>query len=93
MLAGIAVDRDRITEFCLKWQITELALLGSVLRDDFGPDSDADVLVRFADGASWSLLDITAGRPGSRTLCSRTLALGARQACRNLPVRRHFPSG
>ncbi len=44
----IQVPTDRVAEFCSTWRITELALFGSVLRDDFGPDSDLDVLVTFA---------------------------------------------
>ena len=36
-----------IKAFCDRWQVEELALFGSVLRNDFGPDSDIDVLVRF----------------------------------------------
>ncbi|MCC6453929.1 MAG: nucleotidyltransferase family protein [Caldilineaceae bacterium] len=43
--------------FCQRWQITELALFGSALRPDFGPDSDIDLLVTFAPGAKWSLFD------------------------------------
>ena len=53
----INIDREKLTAFCQKWKITELSLFGSVLRDDFGPDSDVDVLVTFADGARWSLFD------------------------------------
>jgi len=37
-----------IADLCRKWQVTECALFGSVLRHDFGPDSDVDVLVSFA---------------------------------------------
>jgi predicted nucleotidyltransferase len=44
---GIQVPRQRIAEFCRKWGIRELSLFGSVLSDDFGPDSDIDVLVSF----------------------------------------------
>ncbi len=36
-----------IKAFCDRWQVEELALFGSVLRNDFGPESDIDVLVRF----------------------------------------------
>jgi predicted nucleotidyltransferase len=54
----IPIDHERIEEFCRRWKITELALFGSVLRDDFRPDSDVDVLVTFADGATWSLLEM-----------------------------------
>ena len=45
----IQVPREQIEAFCRKWKIRELALFGSVLRDDFRPDSDVDVLVEFQD--------------------------------------------
>jgi predicted nucleotidyltransferase len=48
---------DRIAEFCRKWGVDELALFGSVLRDDFRPDSDVDVLLTFAPDAGVSLFD------------------------------------
>lgn len=51
----IDLPLDKITEFCQRWQITELALFGSVLRDDFRPDSDVDVLVTFAPDMKLSL--------------------------------------
>ena len=41
-------------DICQRWKITELALFGSVLRDDFRPDSDVDVLVDFAPDAELS---------------------------------------
>ena len=44
----IEVDRGKIAEFCRKHHIRRLAFFGSVLREDFGPDSDVDVLVEFA---------------------------------------------
>jgi predicted nucleotidyltransferase len=47
-----------IHPFCQKWQITELCLFGSVLRDDFRPDSDIDILVTFSPTAPWTLLDL-----------------------------------
>ena len=53
----IDISHEQIADFCRRWQISELALFGSVLRDDFGPESDLDILVTFAPGAKWSLLD------------------------------------
>ena len=47
MAAKIAVDRETIAEFCRKHHIRRLSLFGSVLRDDFKPESDVDVLVEF----------------------------------------------
>ncbi len=58
MTAKIAVDHDRIADFCRRWKVKELALFGSVLREDFTPQSDVDVLVEFEPGAHWSLLDL-----------------------------------
>ena len=49
--ARIDLPMDQIAEFCRRWKVVEFALFGSVLRDDFGPDSDIDVLVTFAPGA------------------------------------------
>jgi len=46
MVAHIHYDHDRLAALCEKWRITELALFGSVLRDDFRPDSNVDVLTR-----------------------------------------------
>lgn len=54
----IDLPRDGIAAFCRRWQVTEFALFGSVLRDDFGPNSDVDVLVRFDPKARPSLLDL-----------------------------------
>ncbi len=46
----IEVDRDKIAEFCRQHHIRRLAFFGSVLREDFHPDSDVDVLVEFEEG-------------------------------------------
>jgi uncharacterized protein len=54
----IELDMDAIKEFCERWKITEFALFGSVLRDDFGPGSDVDVLVKFAPEATVTLFGL-----------------------------------
>jgi len=48
--AHISIDRDAVSAFCRRHHISRLALFGSVLRDDFRPDSDIDVLVEFQPG-------------------------------------------
>jgi hypothetical protein len=55
--ARVEFDRNAIAAFCKKWRITELALFGSILRDDFRPDSDIDLLVTFEKDAKWTLWD------------------------------------
>ncbi len=51
------ISAELVASFCRQWQISELALFGSILRGDFGPGSDLDVLVTFAPDTRWSLLD------------------------------------
>jgi predicted nucleotidyltransferase len=46
----VEIPHDRIAELCRRHRIRKLALFGSVLRSDFGPDSDVDVLVEFEPG-------------------------------------------
>ncbi len=53
----LPIPKAQIEAFCRKWRITELALFGSILRDDFTPESDVDLLVTFAPGTRPSLLD------------------------------------
>jgi predicted nucleotidyltransferase len=50
MASAIAIDRKQIADFCRRNHIRKLALFGSVLRADFTPDSDVDVLVEFKPG-------------------------------------------
>ena len=50
MSPQIAIDRERLARFCRHHHIRKLALFGSVLREDFRPDSDVDVLVEFEPG-------------------------------------------
>ncbi len=61
-LSTIQLDlpEKKLITFCQKWQITRLALFGSVLRTDFNPTtSDIDILVDFSDTARHTLLDFT----------------------------------
>lgn len=46
---AIDVPHEQIAEFCRRWGVKRLAFFGSVVRDDFGPESDVDVLVEFKD--------------------------------------------
>lgn len=55
---GIDFSREKIAEFCRKWEICEFALFGSVLREDFSNDSDIDVLVTFNENAKHTLFDL-----------------------------------
>ena len=54
---GIDLDTGAIRDFCKKWKIKELSVFGSILRDDFRPDSDIDFLVSYDEDAEWDLSD------------------------------------
>lgn len=60
MSPRITLDREAIADFCHRHHIRKLALFGSVLREDFRPDSDVDVLVEFLPDGRVSLFKITA---------------------------------
>lgn len=53
----LGLTPHQLAKFCQQAQITELALFGSILRDDFGDHSDVDMLVAFAPDCNVSLLD------------------------------------
>lgn len=57
MIPHIAIPQSAIAEFSKKWLVRELALFGSIVREDFRPDSDVDILVEFLPEAKWSLFD------------------------------------
>ncbi|MDD3926582.1 MAG: nucleotidyltransferase family protein [bacterium] len=59
MSPRVELNMNKIREFCRRWKITEFALFGSVLREDFRADSDIDVLVTFAPDAKISLFDLS----------------------------------
>jgi predicted nucleotidyltransferase len=80
MVCQVPIDQDRIAEFCRRWKVTELSLFGSVLRDDFRPDSDIDVLVTFAPDAEWSLFDIVDVEEELRAILGRDVDLVERPA-------------
>lgn len=85
---GIEIPQNSIVEFCRKWRITEFALFGSVLRPDFRPDSDIDVLIAFDRDAPWSLWDLDDLSDELRQLLGREVDVVSKRALKN-PFRRH----
>ncbi|MDO8587274.1 MAG: nucleotidyltransferase domain-containing protein [Armatimonadota bacterium] len=84
---AIEIPLDAIKEFCRKWRITEFALFGSVLGDDFRQDSDVDVLVSFEDDAPWSLYEWPDMLEDLKGILGREVDLVERESLRN-PFRR-----
>ncbi|MBU0508329.1 nucleotidyltransferase domain-containing protein [bacterium] len=89
------IDRAQLEAFCQKWKITELSLFGSVLRDDFGPDSDVDVLVTFDSNADVSLWDVLDAEEELKQMLGREVDLVLRttvERSRNYIRRRNILS-
>jgi len=78
--AKISLPETEIQKFCRRWQIAEFALFGSVLREDFRPDSDIDVLVRFAPDSRWSLFDMVRMQKELEAILGREVDLVERTA-------------
>jgi len=57
MALHVDVDRQRIKAFCNKWRVQKLSVFGSALREDFGPESDVDLLVELRPGHGLTLYD------------------------------------
>ena len=86
--AKIEIPMDKIIAFCRKWKITEFSLFGSVLREDFRPDSDVDVLVSFEENAGWDLYDWVNMIEELKVIFGREVDLVSKKGLRN-PFRRH----
>jgi hypothetical protein len=84
----IPASPTQIAEFCDRWHITEFALFGSVLRDDFRPDSDIDVLLTFSPEQWLTWDDWQAMQTEIETLFKRNVDLVSKKYLKN-PYRRH----
>jgi predicted nucleotidyltransferase len=75
MSHNLPIDPEAVSAFCRRHHIVRLALFGSVLRDDFRPDSDVDVLVEFLPGHVPGLRFVTIEREFSELLHGRRVDL------------------
>ena len=87
MPLAIPIDHERIAELCRKWRVKELAVFGSALREDFGPDSDVDVLVELRPDHGLSLYDWVDMIEELQEIFGRRVELVAKGGLRN-PFRR-----
>jgi predicted nucleotidyltransferase len=76
----IALPKAKIADFCRRWQVSELALFGSVLRGEVRPDSDVDMLISFAPDARWSLFDLVTMEHELESILGREVDLVERRA-------------
>jgi predicted nucleotidyltransferase len=85
VIANIAIAENTLEAFCHRWNVSELALFGSVLRDDFTPESDIDVLVSFNPGATIRLRDLLRMEEELSAIFGRRVDLGTRRSVEDDP--------
>ena len=78
--ARLTVPHDELAEFCRQNHIRHLGLFGSILREDFRPDSDVDVLVELEPGAQVTLFTLVETRDGLSALFGRPVDLVPRNS-------------
>jgi predicted nucleotidyltransferase len=88
MRLSISLDLEKIKDFCRRWKISEFSLFGSVLREDFGPESDVDVLISFEPEIPWSLFDWMDMTEELQEILGREVNVVEKSGLRN-PFRRH----
>ena len=80
MKTKIAIPQNLIAEFCERWGIEELSLFGSVLREDFTPGSDVDLLVKFGANSEHSLFDMVRMKDELQRMLGTKVDLVSRRA-------------
>lgn len=83
LTAHVHVSQEEIAAFCQRWKVVEFALFGSVLRTDYTPESDVDVLVTFAAGAEISLFDMAQMQIELEGIFNRPVDILEKDALRN----------
>ena len=76
----LKIEPERLKEICQQWKITELALFGSVLREDFNAQSDIDILVSFDEGAAIAFFDLDAIEEQLSKLFNRSVDVVTKKA-------------
>jgi uncharacterized protein len=74
------LPKDQIADFCTHWLVAELSLFGSILREDFCPHSDIDVLIAFTPEADWGLLEHVQMQQELKVILGRKVDLVSKRA-------------
>jgi len=79
----IRIPKTKIADFCKRWQISEFALFGSVLRPDFRPESDVDILISFLPDAHITLFDMARMQEELQIIFKREVDLISKRGVEN----------
>ena len=81
--AKIKIPKAKLAAFCKRWNVSEFAIFGSALREDFRPDSDVDVLVSFKPQAHVTLFDIVHMQDELKAIFGREVDLVSKRGLEN----------
>jgi len=84
----LTLPKEKIKEFCLKWNVVEFSLFGSILRDDFDTESDVDILISLSEKGDLDLYDWITMIEELEEIFGREVDLVEKSTLRN-PFRRH----
>ncbi len=79
----LPIPKKQIGEFCRRWKVVEFSLFGSILREDFRPNSDVDVLITFSPDAQVSLFDLVEMQDELKAIFKRHVDLVEKDALNN----------
>ena len=85
MSLNVEASQEEVAAFCERWQVTQLAIFGSALREDFGPESDIDLLVSFEKGARHTLFDMVRMEEELKAIFGRKVDLISRRGIERSP--------
>ncbi len=83
VIHSLEIPTKPIYDFCKRWGVTELALFGSVLRKDFGSDSDIDILIAFDESTRRGLFDLVRMQNELESMLGRSVDLVEKSAVQN----------
>lgn len=81
----VSVDAEALAAFCGRWRVEELAVFGSALGENFGPESDVDLLVTFEEGARHGLFAVAEMEAELERLFGRRVDLITRRSVEESP--------
>jgi predicted nucleotidyltransferase len=79
----IKIPKEKVAEFCKRWNVSEFAIFGSALRGDFGPESDLDVLISFQPQAHVTLFDMVRMQDELKAIFGREVDLISKRGVEN----------
>ncbi|MGE5342537.1 MAG: nucleotidyltransferase family protein [Candidatus Omnitrophota bacterium] len=77
------LPREAIIDFCNRWEVKEFSIFGSILRDDFGPQSDVDVLLSFSKDSKWGLFELVDMKEELESIFGREVDIVEKEGMKN----------